>query len=79
MVGDKAVRLGQEVPQGYKQMETVVCRTCISEFVIIHQLPFAHSARAKNQVIRVESILAGDHVDSKQNAHLDSYEDLDDD
>jgi hypothetical protein len=79
MIADRAVRLGQEVPEGYKRMETLVCPTCNSKFAIIHQLPFADPIRAKNQVISVEDMLAGEHVDPKHHGHLDSYEDLDDD
>ena len=78
MVGDKAIRVGLKLPDGYKKMTASVCSKCGAAFWIMHQQAFAHDVRANKQIKILKSILAGEHFDSKFQDHLKSYVDLDD-
>lgn len=76
MVGDKAIKSGNQIPDGYEEMAQVACPQCDEEYMIAHQTPFKDQMRADKQSENLESILAGDHVDSKHNEHIDSFADL---
>jgi hypothetical protein len=77
MIGDKAVRVGEQIPTDYQKMVRSECSECRAIFSIIHQKPFADAKRANSQIDTVRSMLGDEHVDDNFKDHLKSY-DLDD-
>ena len=77
MSGDKAIRVGQRLPDDCQKMTRSVCSECGATFSIVHQKPYADRQRAEKQVEVLKGILAREHVDSKFQGHVASY-DLDD-
>jgi len=76
VVGDKAIKSGNQIPDGYEEMAQVTYPQCDEEYMIVHQTPFKEQRRADKQSENLKNILAGGHVDSKHNEHIDSFADL---
>jgi len=76
MTDAKAIKIGLEIPKGFKEMAHARCGACGTEYIIAHDEMFANSAIAVRQADEHRIRVEGEHVDEK-NVHLDVYEPLD--
>jgi hypothetical protein len=76
MTDAKAIKLGADIPKGFKEMARVTCGTCGAEYIIVHDEQFADSKAAIRQANEHRIRVEGEHVDPK-NVHLVVYEPLD--
>jgi hypothetical protein len=82
MIGDKAIRIGVDLPGQYRRMARVMCdfspdkwTYCGATFWIIHQDRTVDKSRADRQVGELKRILAGEHIDETElNVHQRTYE-----
>jgi len=49
VVGDKAIKSSNQIPDGYEEMAQVTCPQCDEEYMIAHQTPFKDQIRADKQ------------------------------
>jgi hypothetical protein len=75
----KAIKVGNPIPAGYKEMARTRCRTCDSEYLIVHEVHEVlreDPVLAERQAMFIGDYLTGEHVDPKH-SHLEAYEPLD--
>jgi hypothetical protein len=77
MTDAKAIKLGVDIPKGFKEMARVKCGTCATEYIIVHDERFADPATAIRQADEHRIRVEGEHVDLKNIHLLDVYEPLD--
>lgn len=85
MIGDKAIRIGEDLPAQYQRMVRVMCdfspdeqTYCGTTFWIVHENRTAEMVRANKQVSELKRILRGEHIgQAHPDIHQKTYE-LDD-
>ena len=82
MIGDKAIRIGVDLPGQYRRMVRVLCdfspdkwSYCGATFWIIQEDRTADKSRADKQVGELKRILAEEHIDEADlDVHQKTYE-----
>jgi hypothetical protein len=82
MIGDKAIRLGEDLPDHYRKMARAICHFssdarsyCGAMFWIIHEERTADPSRAGKQAAELNRILLREHTyDADVYVHRKTYE-----